>query len=119
MIVAGDGVAAEEVVVGQKIARELAIAPLMVELHGIPKRDERKNVELFRRFEMQANNEVDVVLRELRMGRMEQAGERIHHQAFQVQNLGGNLETLDDLVFSRFLTGPEFDSGEPAAQHRL
>ena len=75
MIVAGWRVAAEEVVVCQKVASELAIAPLVIVLQRIPESDERKNIKSFWRFKMEAENEVDVVIGELRVRRMHQASE--------------------------------------------
>ena len=118
VVVAGSGSATQKIVMSQKVTGEFAIAPVVIERQRIPKRNKGKDIELLWRFEMETEDEIDVVLGQLGVGRMKQAGERVDGQAFEVKRLGRNLQPLDHLVFSRFRVRPQFDYGKFPAQHR-
>jgi len=106
VVVARSGATTQKIIVSQKVPGEFAIAPLVIELRRIPKGAKGKNIELLRCFEVETQDEVDVILGQLRVERMDRAGERVDPQTLKIERFGCNLQPLDDLVLSRFLVRP-------------
>jgi hypothetical protein len=102
--------------VGQKIACELAVTPVVKELQRVPQSHERKDIVSLGRLEMQTKNEVDIVPSKLRVRRIHKLREGIDLQALETERSGGDLQPGDALILCCFQLRPQLDYCEFAVQ---